>query len=142
MNIDAQCGDILYIVAFSTKELKSAAVRSLVVGITTTERLETKGSIDKKLYDLQVIDGCGLLQNDTRHCYAADVGYLFTNKKDAEKAAKEELEKAVFRGSISRLKLIMEDIEAYKQDLTNRISDMQRELDNIRKHIKTLTQEA
>lgn len=141
MVFEAQCGDIVYVTAFWAKELKSAAVKARVVGITTTERLETKGNIDKKIYTLQVIDGCDLLSNDSTHSYDADSGFLFTNKEDAEKAAKKELENAIFRGSVSRLNIIMEDIEAYKQDLTNRILDMQIELDNIRKGIKTLTQE-
>ena len=80
MDFEAQCGDIVYVLTYYTKEVKAAAVKARVVGIVTTEKLETKGSIDKKLYDLQVIDGCGLLLNDSIHGYAANSGYLFTNK--------------------------------------------------------------
>lgn len=142
MDFEAQCGDIVYVLTYYTKEVKAAAVKARVVGIVTTEKLETKGSIDKKLYDLQVIDGCGLLLNGSIHGYAANSGYLFTNRQDAEKAAKEELEKAIFRGSISRLNVIMQDIETYRQRIDNRIIDMKRELDDMRECMKILAKEA
>lgn len=142
MNIDLQCGDIVYVVAFYTKELKSAAVKARVTSITTTERLETKGGIDKKIYELQVIDGCGIFSNGSTHCYAADSGYLFTNKEDAEKAVKKHFEKAVLSGFFSRLNVIMTDIETYRQGIDNCTTDMKKELDTMREFIKILAQEA